>query len=380
MIILLRRSITFLTIWIILGMSLVCTIKHDETVGGISLDPFTCFMSSCSLLPNQPPNPPFSPLPCDKECNVSIKVDLSWNCSDPDGDPLTYDVYLGTSTPPVKQAANISELMFDPGKLRYETTYYWYIVAFDNQGQSTEGPHWSFTTVKELHYPKVQILYPKGGETLNGTVTIQWHAYDIEDTSNLTIFLYYSRNDGETWIPFPDNPQENTGEYVWNTTTVQDGTYLLQVVAQDSDTLISHVITNPFFIRNHEEPPENQPPEKPLRPIGETSGVYKKEYPYITSTIDPDNDQIYYKWDWGDGTISDWIGPYASNHTAKTSHLWKEQGTYKIKVKARDNYGKESPWSDMLPIVMPKNRLSITTRIIVNRILLRYSQLITLWA
>jgi hypothetical protein len=379
MIILLRRSIAFLTMCIILGMSLVYTMDHDETVGGTSLDPFTCLISSCSLPPNHPPDPPCSPLPCDKECNVSIKVDLAWNCSDPDGDPLTYDIYLGTSTKPMKQAENITEPMFDPGKLKYETIYYWFIVAFDNHGLSTEGPSWSFTTAKELHYPTVQILYPKGGETLNVTVTIQWHAYDIEDTTNLTIFLYYSGNDEGTWFSFPDNPQENTGEYIWNTTTVPDGTYLLQVVARDSDTLIGHTTSNPFFIRNSEEPPENQPPEKPLRPIGETSGHYKKEYTYSTSTIDPNNDQIYYKWDWGDGTTSDWMGSYASNYTAKASHLWKEQGTYKIKVKARDNYGKESPWSDMLPIVMPKNRLPITW-IIVNRILLRYSLLIMLWA
>ena len=76
------------------------------------------------------------------------------------------------------------------------------------------------------------------------------------------------------------------------------------------------------------------------------------EYIYTTSTSDSNNYQLYYKWDWGNGAISDWLGPYESGEDASASHNWS-RGNYKIKVKAMNTNGDESPWSDPLPISMP---------------------------
>ncbi len=46
---------------------------------------------------NHPPTIPSDPKPADGGENVGIEnLVLSWGCSDPDGDPLTYEVYLGT--------------------------------------------------------------------------------------------------------------------------------------------------------------------------------------------------------------------------------------------------------------------------------------------
>ena len=71
---------------------------------------------------------------------------MSWNCSDPDSDPVTYDVYFGTVSPPQQIIWNQTYTIYDPYTLDYETTYYWRIVAWDNQITSTSGPEWSFTT------------------------------------------------------------------------------------------------------------------------------------------------------------------------------------------------------------------------------------------
>ena len=84
-------------------------------------------------------------------------------------------------------------------------------------------------------------------------------------------------------------------------------------------------------------------------------GKVGEEYVYTSSTTDPDGDQVYYKWYWGDET-SDWIGPYDSGDTAAASHVWDEKGDYNIKVKAKDVHGEESPWSDPLAISMPRNK------------------------
>jgi hypothetical protein len=98
---------------------------------------------------------------------------------------------------------------------------------------------------------------------------------------------------------------------------------------------------------------ENTAPEIPSKPSGETNGKKDKTYTYTTSTTDPEGHSIYYKFDWGDGTDSGWVGPESSGSTASASHSWS-QGTYSIKVKAKDLYGEETDWSEPLSVTMPR--------------------------
>jgi hypothetical protein len=80
------------------------------------------------------------------------------------------------------------------------------------------------------------------------------------------------------------------------------------------------------------------------------------EYTFCTTTTDPDNDDVYYWFDWGDGNNSDWIGPFASGETACVNYSWTQKGTYQIKAKAKDTDGQESPWSDPLSIKIIRSR------------------------
>jgi hypothetical protein len=93
----------------------------------------------------------------------------------------------------------------------------------------------------------------------------------------------------------------------------------------------------------------------PLKPTihGPTTGKVNNEYTYASSTSDPEGDQVYYLWDWGDGNNSGWLGPYNSGATINMTHKWLDKGKYSIKVKAKDSTGSESVWSDPLPITMP---------------------------
>ena len=97
----------------------------------------------------------------------------------------------------------------------------------------------------------------------------------------------------------------------------------------------------------------NKAPEKPSPPKGVAKGSAGIEYNYTVSTTDGNLDQIYYLIDWGDGSNSGWIGPYFSGEEATISHKWENKGTYQVKVKAKDIYGKESEWSDPLKVKMP---------------------------
>jgi hypothetical protein len=62
-------------------------------------------------------------------------------------------------------------------------------------------------------------------------------------------------------------------------------------------------------------------------------------------STDPNNDQVYYQWDWGDN-ISDWLGPYNSSERITTNHSWINETAYIIRVKAKDTTGNESTWSE----------------------------------
>jgi hypothetical protein len=98
---------------------------------------------------------------------------------------------------------------------------------------------------------------------------------------------------------------------------------------------------------------ENEPPSIPDI-SGSAHGKVGVTYTYSSSTIDPDGDQVYYNWSWGDGTYSGWLGPYDSVANASAKHTWDKKGTYQIKVKAKDVYGAETDWSDPLSVTMPR--------------------------
>ncbi len=109
------------------------------------------------------------------------------------------------------------------------------------------------------------------------------------------------------------------------------------------------------------------PPLKPKNLSGPINGRTLKIYTYSADATDPDNDKIKYKFDWGDGTNSSWLGPYDSADTVKKTKIWSEKGNYSVRVKAKDIYGYESPWSDPLIVTMPKS-LKILERL--SRILI----------
>ena len=102
----------------------------------------------------------------------------------------------------------------------------------------------------------------------------------------------------------------------------------------------------------------NQPPNSPLI-NGLTSGKPKIAYQWNFTTIDPDDDDVFYQINWGDGTpVSEWYGSYHSGDLMSQSHAYEYRGTYTIKAKAKDIYGVESDWA-ILEVKMPRTYTSL---------------------
>ena len=99
----------------------------------------------------------------------------------------------------------------------------------------------------------------------------------------------------------------------------------------------------------------SNPPATPAAPTGTSHGIINTEYTFSSSTTEPDGDQIYYMFSWGDGTNSGWLGPYNSGQTVTASHSWSTVGDYDVKVSAKDIYDVQSGWSDPLTISITDN-------------------------
>lgn len=95
----------------------------------------------------------------------------------------------------------------------------------------------------------------------------------------------------------------------------------------------------------------NTVPDTPPAPTGPEASVMEDEYTYTASGTDPDGDQLYYMWDRG-GDVSGWLGPFDSGVPADAAYTWTSVGTHDVKVKVKDQWDEESPWSDPLTVTV----------------------------
>ncbi len=97
-------------------------------------------------------------------------------------------------------------------------------------------------------------------------------------------------------------------------------------------------------------------PEEPSKPSGKNELKIDKEYDFTTNSHDPQGEDIYYLWDWGDNSYYEKIGPYPNGDTCTATHTWKEEASSFIRVKAIDSQGYESEWSEPFTYVTPKSK------------------------
>jgi hypothetical protein len=171
---------------------------------------------------------------------------------------------------------------------------------------------------------------------------------------NIIENVQYRINDGE-WIDIPplDEGYDNDVEsFEFTTEPIPKGIHKIEVKAINS---VGNSDLDPPFIIVFVDT-NNSEPLKPITPQGPSSGKTNENYEYTSVTTDPDGEDVYYYFDWGDGNNSGWVGPLQSGELVVVSHIWLNQGNYEIKVKAKDINGFESDWSDPLPVSMPKNK------------------------
>jgi len=163
--------------------------------GGSASDSFLITVNNA----NRNPTNPYDLMPTNEMINVSLDTTISWSCSDPDGDPLKYDIYFGISPTPALVASGISNTTYDPGFLEYEQIYYWKVVAVDSHGAKAESSVIHFETKN----PSISFARVFGGsdddrayciqQTSDGGYIVAGYTYsnDIDVSGNQGVYDYW---------------------------------------------------------------------------------------------------------------------------------------------------------------------------------------------
>ena len=311
---------------------IVATDNNDATTEG----PIWDFTTGAA--PNNPPNTPSNPSPDNHESDVSINTDLSWTGGDPNaGDTVIYDVFFGTISSPPEVSSDQSSTSYDPGTLEHDTMYYWKIVATDNNDATTEGPVWDFTTGTSSNNPPNTPSNPSPSDhetDVSINTDLSWTGGD-PDGDPVTYDVYF----GTTSTPSIVSSSQSSTSYDPGTLNI-NRKYFWFIVAEDNQGASKTGTLWDFTTGTS----ENNPPNIPVI-TGPSSGERGKTYYFNASSTDPDNDELYYWFDWGDDTDTGWVGTHDSGDNCCESHMWGDKEDMIIKVKSKDINGLESDWA-----------------------------------
>ena len=195
-------------------------------------------------------------------------------------DTITYDIYFGITNPPPKIVTNQTKTMYIPGILEHETTYYWQIVAWDDQGNNAQGPIWHFTTVSNQN-PVAIIIAPSTGFKREDIV---FDGSDSYDPDGYIVEYFWDFDDGVI-----DNGMVVTHQFS------QSMSYNVVLIVEDDDgknDLDTHIIT----INNRAPVAYFVADQYYLQP-GDTVTFDS------TGSYDPDGDNLSYIWEIDDNVV-----------------------------------------------------------------------------
>ena len=171
---------------------------------------------------------------------------IRWVAADPDGNRLTYDVLFWNGTRWVTLVRDLhnTSLTWDTSRLSSRTDYRVLVTAFDGVDRGLDISNDAFSIGGNP--PLVEFLYPHGGETLQGNVTIAWSGFDPDQRGLLYTLEYYHEND---WTILFSNITEPT--FIWNSRLVVNGQdYKLRVIANNGYLTGQAEHTEPLTVSN----------------------------------------------------------------------------------------------------------------------------------
>ncbi len=147
---------------------------------------------------------------------------------------------------------------------------------------------------------------------------------------------------------------------------MENGPYTLKYLSlttKDTRCDFRHIAykTSSYNYNQFQSQDITNPPNKPEIPNGPASGKAGTKYTYKTSNTDPDGDDLWYQFNWDDGSYDKWIGPFPSGETVTAKYSWDQERIYNVRVRARDIFGVMSIWSDPLKVNIPRSKATTSS-------------------
>ena len=155
-------------------------------------------------------------------------------------------------------------------------------------------------------------------------------------------------HDISVWSTLVPSGQSVSMSHAWAVA----GTYVVEAQARDSIGAMSNWSIGLTVVVSTSG---NTPPNTPTTPSGPITRNVGQSGSYSTSAIDPDGDQVQYRFDFdanGVHAYSTYTALMPSGQTASMSYTWNSSGTYVIKAQARDSVGQTSNWSSGLTVTV----------------------------
>jgi peroxiredoxin len=99
------------------------------------------------------------------------------------------------------------------------------------------------------------------------------------------------------------------------------------------------LLSGPACKRNHA-------PLRPELPVGPDNCSRGAPVVFEAAAQDSDGDRVSFRFDWGDGSRSDWTAWSAPDCLFSQEHAWYDTGTFDVRVRTQDWPGAISDWSD----------------------------------
>jgi hypothetical protein len=148
------------------------------------------------------------------------------------------------------------------------------------------------------------------------------------------------------WLKLIEGQTAITQTHRWAT----QGTYFVRVQFRN-EQILSGVWSTPLEVSISVYSTADFPP--PPRVIcGTIQGFSSHLYYYTVCANTTATNQISYSFDWGNGYTSEWTSLVPSATVFVVPSIWGTPGEFYIKVKARNQYNLESPWSSPIRISM----------------------------
>ena len=217
------------------------------------------------------------------------------------------------------------------------------IVVYESSEAGNKDIVCSYTTDDAETWTHNIAVVDSAEDEENPRVFIAGDAVTVLYTMGGDLYSIKSSDAGATWSdPLQINDDAGTVENTWRTAELYKQFCVWTSNGAGNLDLLFDII----------------PTEAPWAPelTGPAEVKVNEETDFSAQTTDPQDDDIQYEFDWGDGTTSGWLSAVASGTEVTEGYTWTEQGEYEVKVRAKDTNDNIGEWSEPLPITVPRSK------------------------